>query len=202
MSRSELNRKNALKSTGPKTPSGKAISSKNAVKHGAYSEALTMLLECPEEFGALNAGMMDSLRPVGPMETAIVDRMASLWWRAERAKRTANQDLWMAAKSRLLDPLPPLDSPVLIARATEMAIEADSCRLANAWEIERQERLLRHELMLEREFFRLSHELERLQRRRLGETVPLPVGVDLNVSGAEAALGSFRQNQDEEQSMN
>jgi hypothetical protein len=152
-SRTERNRKNALQSTGPKTPGGKAISSHNAVKHGAYSESLTMLLECPEEFEKLNAGMMDSLRPVGPMEAAIVDRMASLWWRAERAKRTANQVLWMAAKARLLDPLPPLDSPILIARATEMAIEADSCRLANAWDIDRQERLLRHEVMLEREFF-------------------------------------------------
>jgi hypothetical protein len=36
----EANRKNALKSTGPKTPEGKAISRANAVKHGLAADTL------------------------------------------------------------------------------------------------------------------------------------------------------------------
>ena len=56
-SKVETNRKNALNSTGPKTLAGKAAVSKNAVKHGAYSEALTMLLEEPESFTTLKAGI-------------------------------------------------------------------------------------------------------------------------------------------------
>jgi hypothetical protein len=34
----EANRKNAKKSTGPRTPEGKAASSKNALKHGIFAK--------------------------------------------------------------------------------------------------------------------------------------------------------------------
>jgi hypothetical protein len=35
--RHAANRKNALKSTGPKTPVGKAVASRNAVNHGIFT---------------------------------------------------------------------------------------------------------------------------------------------------------------------
>ena len=65
------------RSTGPRTREGKAKVATNAVKHGAYSEALTMLLESPESFATLRAGMVESFRPVGAMEENLVERMAS-----------------------------------------------------------------------------------------------------------------------------
>ena len=40
--RAETARRNAQKSTGPKTAAGKARSSFNAVKHGAYAHALVL----------------------------------------------------------------------------------------------------------------------------------------------------------------
>ena len=39
------NRLNAAKSTGPRTKSGKALSSRNALKHGLSAEQVVMLAE-------------------------------------------------------------------------------------------------------------------------------------------------------------
>lgn len=183
MTKAESNRRNALRSTGPRTPAGKAISSRNAVRHGAYAEALAMLLEDQEDFEALRRGLVDTLGPVGPLEGNLVDRMASAWWRMDRTKRAANQTLWMAAKRDTLPTLPPM-FPELGLVSESLVLEADECRLAGAWDHEAQERLLRHELTLERSFFRLLHELERLQARRQGQAVLPPVAVDVTLTGA------------------
>jgi hypothetical protein len=138
-----------------------------------------MLMESPDGFEAIKTGLVDTLHPSGPLEVGLVDRMASLWWRAERAKTTANQALWMAAKKNTLEDHLPFD------RADElMYFEADLCRLAGAWDHDTQERLLRHELTLVRSFFRLLHELERIQAQRKGLAIPPPVAVDVNISGA------------------
>ena len=178
MTRAESNRVNARRSTGPKSPAGKAVVAKNAVRHGAYSEALTMLLENPEDFAALHAGLVADLHPEGPMEKNLVDRMASLWWRMERTKTAANQSLWTRAKWNTLE------TPVSFGKADDiMHLENDECRLGGAWDREKQERLLRHELTLEKSFFRSLHELERLQARRNGQAVPPPLAFDVNLTG-------------------
>jgi hypothetical protein len=44
------------------------------------------------------------------------------------------------------------------------------------------ERLLRFEAQMEKGFFRLLHELERLQARRHGQGVPPPMVMDVNIS--------------------
>ena len=46
----EANRRNARKSTGPRTLVGKARSSKNAVRHGLLSRDVLLPDEDPEQF--------------------------------------------------------------------------------------------------------------------------------------------------------
>jgi hypothetical protein len=46
------------------------------------------------------------------------------------------------------------------------------------------EKVSRYETTLERSLFKALHELERRQASRDGQTVPLPVAVDVNLSGA------------------
>jgi hypothetical protein len=181
MGRAESNRRNSLRSTGPKTPQGKAKVSTNAVKHGAYSEALTLLLESPEDFQALRSGLVDTLTPKGLMETRLVDRLASLWWRMDRSKMAANQALWMAGRRGLSNPLAGIFGDLVMMSEAE-TLDADECRVSGAWDHDTQERLLRHELTLERSFFRGLHELERLQAKRQGHPVLPTLTLDVNLA--------------------
>jgi hypothetical protein len=50
----------------------------------------------------------------------------------------------------------------------------------NLPERETADKIRRYENSLDRQFFRALHELERRQRRRLGEFVPAPVEITIN----------------------
>ncbi len=67
----QANRENAKKSTGPKTPRGKAYSRRNALKHGLFVRHITdfeALREDPWEFQALINGLWDQYQPIGKAE--------------------------------------------------------------------------------------------------------------------------------------
>lgn len=180
----EVNKRNAQSSTGPRTRAGKARVATNAVRHGAYSEALFMLGESEEDFEKLKAGMVQSFAPVGPLETSMVERLVSLWWRMDRAKLAANQFLWLAGRRGLNYRLQhPGDDRGLLAEAE--AMDKDECRFAGAWNFDNQERLLRHEMSLERAFFKTVHELERVQAKREGFIVPPVPTLDMNITGLQ-----------------
>src|SRR5208282_5742255 len=86
------NRLNAQKSTGPKTPAGKAASSQNALKHTALAQAMFVSsqshLESADEFQELCAEYHTSLDPVGPLEEMLVEQIVTAFWRTRRARQT------------------------------------------------------------------------------------------------------------------
>ena len=82
------NRKNALKSTGPKTQFGKAASSRNAVKHGMLAAAPILSgIENREDWEKHRDGVLKSLAPVGYLEELLTIRLAILSWRLWRVIR-------------------------------------------------------------------------------------------------------------------
>lgn len=78
------NQRNAAKSTGPRTAAGKARSSLNALKTGAFARLLLLPDENEEEFGRLRSALHDEWRPVGPSEVSQVERLLALLWRQRR----------------------------------------------------------------------------------------------------------------------
>jgi len=89
----QANRENAKKSTGPKTPRGKAYSRRNALKHGLFVRHITdfeALREDPWEFQALINGLWDQYHPIGKAEEIEVERIALCCWRLKRSWRYEN----------------------------------------------------------------------------------------------------------------
>ena len=81
----EANRRNALKSTGPRTQEGKDRSKMNAVTHGCRAETLVMRDEDSQEFEARREAWMADLQPRGEAERRAVNDAVISSWRQDRA---------------------------------------------------------------------------------------------------------------------
>jgi hypothetical protein len=75
---------NGKKSRGPKTAAGKAISSRNAVKHGFVARNILIHGESPERFAELVDAMHREFAPETPSENAAVESMIFSRWRQMR----------------------------------------------------------------------------------------------------------------------
>jgi hypothetical protein len=81
----EANRRNALKSTGPRTEAGKQTSRCNAVRHGLTAETVISALEDAEDYRAFEAAIIADYDAQSAVERELVLRLASVLWRLRRA---------------------------------------------------------------------------------------------------------------------
>ena len=81
----EANRRNSLKSTDPKTQTGKQASRCNAVRHGLTAETVIGALEDAEDYKAFEAAITADYDAQSAVERELVLRLASLLWRLRRA---------------------------------------------------------------------------------------------------------------------
>jgi hypothetical protein len=77
-------RANGLKSRGPTTAEGKAISRRNALKHGMAGEGVVVPEGDAAEVARRSAAMLDEMRPSCEMGRYLVKRLARLTVRVER----------------------------------------------------------------------------------------------------------------------
>jgi len=80
----EANRRNSLKSTGPKTLEGKAIASRNAVTHGLFARMPVIPGENEAEFRTYTEHWLGDLKPVGATEEFLAERIIGIAWRLRR----------------------------------------------------------------------------------------------------------------------
>ena len=87
------NRRNARKSTGPRTPRGRSIVSQNAVKHGLTAAHVIISSESQADFDLYRDQLLTDLAPASPMESILAERIVNLSWRLKRASRIQNQTI-------------------------------------------------------------------------------------------------------------
>ena len=78
------NRRNALRSTGPKSLEGKRSSRRNAVRHGLTAETVIDGLEDAEDYRGFEAAVISDYNAETAVERELVLRLASLLWRLRR----------------------------------------------------------------------------------------------------------------------
>jgi hypothetical protein len=83
----EANRRNALKSTGPRTLRGKAISSLNPLSHCIYAESEVLPDENPEDLRDLARAYIERWEPALQEERYLVDTLIRCDWRMRRFSR-------------------------------------------------------------------------------------------------------------------
>src|SRR5438552_17397789 len=81
----QANRRNALKSTGPRTEAGKETSRCNAVRHGLTAETVISALEDAEDYKAFEAAITADYDAQSAVERELVLRLASILRRLRRA---------------------------------------------------------------------------------------------------------------------
>jgi hypothetical protein len=80
----EANRRNAQRSTGPRTNEGKKVSALNARRHNLTGQVTAMTEADRIMHDAFSAALVESLAPEGAMETQLAQRIATDSWRLNR----------------------------------------------------------------------------------------------------------------------
>ena len=81
------NRRNALKSTGPRSEEGKARSRCNALKHGLTAQQLVLPTEDAAAFEERRRAWFDAYQPDGPAQQLLIDRAVQASWRLDRCAK-------------------------------------------------------------------------------------------------------------------
>ena len=174
----DANRSNALKSTGPKTPEGKAKVAQNAVKHGLLAEHILIRDENREDYEAFRDTLADNLQPEGAMESLLVERIITAAWRLRRTVRlerdVIHTPLDSEMRSRKQEPELCKGEP----ERTPSSVAADTIRNTDIYG-----RISRYEVHLDRSMYRALHELQRIQVARQGGEVAPPAILDVTVHG-------------------
>jgi hypothetical protein len=94
----ESNRRNAQKSTGPKTQCGKQRSSQNAVRHGLTAETVIGPLGDPADYQAFEQAVTTADDAETAVERELVLRLASLLWRLTVSTSASSSPASMSAR--------------------------------------------------------------------------------------------------------
>jgi hypothetical protein len=161
----DANRRNALKSTGPRTPQGKAAVRLNALKHGLHAQEIVLSPEEQIEFDRALAAFLDDLRPDGPTGTLRVRQIAEATWRIGLLRAYETQ-LFNESLRKLAPSLKKKYRSLTPQQRLAAVFHVDACGPR------RFDRLSRQEAHFERAFHRALEEFQRLQAS--GPDVPPP----------------------------
>ncbi len=100
--RAEINRRNAQRSTGPKSQAGKERSRFNALKHGCRARLPILPGEDPDAYQERLDAWIDKFQPRDAVETYMVERTVHASWQLDRADRAEVAAMVEAADEQAL----------------------------------------------------------------------------------------------------
>jgi len=156
------NRRNAKKSTGPRTTEGKAAISKNAVKHGLLTRRDVITTESQAEFDLYRDQMLAELTPTTPMESILAERIVSLSWRLKRTGRIQNQTIDALNARITSSPISRLTQSLRNSPAPSPDLPLGRLAIKDFSNARVLERLLMYERRLENSLYKTILELQRL----------------------------------------
>jgi hypothetical protein len=163
----DANRRNAAKSTGPKTETGKAAARYNAVDHGFAGDHFLLSVEDRPAYQRLRDELLDEHQPTTPTEAFQLEQMLVAMWRLRRvrAAEAAHLDAEMMCFPKCGDPeIGPTDAAQRLGNVYSFAVREFNPLLNFA----------RYEARFERSYYRALHELQRLKAQRPKPTPPPP----------------------------
>lgn len=174
LNRLAANRANAQKSTGPRTEEGKAVSRRNALRHGLTAKTVVLDLEDPEEFEHFRDRVLQAFAPAEGAERLLTDELAGALWRLKRAQRIET-----AAFDHHLDTLKHQVFPDDAAARNHLASDIGLGIIISDESAEPFCKLFRYVGAAERYYLRLQAQLLKLQaeRRRHGFVSSPPASV-------------------------
>lgn len=191
----QANRANASRSTGPRSPEGKAASARNALQHGLRSRHVVLKgIESIDEFEQLRESFYRQFGPAGPAETSLVDRIAAAEWRLRRIGRIESATVY----DRLLDAgvEKVLDDPGRAEDPESDEVESQMLHEAYRAAMYQLQQLYRFEAQLERSIERSIAQLERLRKSSvLCADNPLPPEPPAEAVSAASASNSNERSQ-------
>jgi len=173
-------RANAQKSTGPRTPEGKAVVSLNALKHGFFAfDTVNPVLDGSarvEQFNSILDALLEDFQPRSARERILVEEVAACCWRVRRLLRYECRASWSDedAYRRWATTEKPSD-----ALLTSMGYDNSGDRRRKAEKLRRAgldafilpndsgiDKIVRFERSVKRNLFRALKWLERIQASR------------------------------------
>jgi hypothetical protein len=165
------NRRNAQKSTGPRTTEGKVAISKKALKHGFLARQAVISSESQADCDLYRDQILAELNPASPMESILAERIVSLSWRLKRAVRIQNQTIDALNAANTTGPLSKLtqslfskahDRPYLAPSASHPDLALGRVAIKDLSNARVLERLLMYERRIEHSLYKTILELQRL----------------------------------------
>lgn len=185
------NRANAKRSTGPRTPGGKARSAQNARKHGFTASSFAVVrLEDLDEIARLRHDLIADYQPVNSQELFAIERIAlaqQTTLRLHRLEAGLFTNCLDEALNRWSDPIQPM-TPELVGNGDIRITQAQNrnfalangfhrmAKQANTWSL-----FLRYQVQAERLLRRAVEEFERLKKLRSELGAPeIPIEPDFD----------------------
>ena len=170
--RIEANRRNAARSTGPRTPEGKARVARNAIRHGFFVAPEKWTPQQRRDFEETLDGLRDDLKPQGALEEGCVTTMAQSYVRMAFLLRYENIATLKHHQTRDRE----LNERIAAANASKAArlhARRDKLRRAGLWRPtipgpREALAIARYSGSLDRAIRRAASELEGLKRVRIG----------------------------------